>query len=126
MERQVAAGPEHAAPGREHELEVGRVPQRGRADAEATRRRRATTTNPAAPMEIDLVAAPGLAFDRSGGRIGYGGGYFDGFLRRVRSDCAVAGVCFAEQLVAEVPAGPDDVRVDVVVTDAEVIRPANL
>jgi len=79
-----------------------------------------------APEEIDLVAAPGLAFDRSGGRIGYGGGYFDGFLRRVRSDCAVAGVCFAEQIIDEVPAGPEDVPVGFVVTDAEVIRPANL
>ena len=79
-----------------------------------------------APEEIDLVVAPGLAFDRLGGRIGYGGGYFDGFLRRVRSDCTVAGVCFAEQIVDEVPAGPDDVAVGLVVSDAEVIRPANL
>jgi 5-formyltetrahydrofolate cyclo-ligase len=78
------------------------------------------------PEEIDLVVAPGLAYDRSGRRLGYGGGYFDGFLRRVRSDCAVAGVCFAEQVVDEVPAGPDDVAVGLVVSDAEVIRPANL
>ena len=79
-----------------------------------------------APEQIDLVIAPGLAVDRSGGRVGYGGGFFDGFLRRVRPDCAVVGVCFAEQVVDEVPGGPDDVAVDVVVTDAEVIRPANL
>ena len=79
-----------------------------------------------APKEIDLVVAPGLAFDRSGRRLGYGGGYFDAFLGRVRTDCAVAGVCFAEQVVDEVPAGPDDVAVGVVVTDTEVIRPANL
>jgi len=78
------------------------------------------------PDAIDLVVAPGLAFDRSGRRVGYGGGYFDGFLRRVRPDCTVVGVCFAEQVVREVPAGPDDVPVHVVVTDGEVIRPANL
>lgn len=78
------------------------------------------------PEEIDLVVAPGLAFDRLGRRLGYGGGYFDGFLRRVRRDCGVAGVCFAEQVVEAVPAGPDDVAVGVVVTDAEVIRPSNL
>jgi len=75
---------------------------------------------------VDLVVTPGLAFDASGRRVGYGGGYFDAFLPRIRSDSTSVGVCFAEQLVAEVPAGPDDVRVDVVVTDAEVIRPANL
>ena len=79
-----------------------------------------------APVEIDLVVTPGLAFDRSGRRVGYGGGYFDGFLRRVRSDCAVVGVGFAEQVVDEVPTGPDDVAVGLVVTDAEVIGPANL
>ena len=78
------------------------------------------------PAEIDLVVAPGLAFDRHGRRLGYGGGYFDSFLRRVRPECAVAGVCFAEQVVHEVPAGPGDVTVALVVTDAEVIRAANL
>jgi len=79
-----------------------------------------------APREVDLVVAPGLAFDRSGRRVGYGGGYFDGYLGRVRGDCAVAGLCFAEQIVEEVPAGPRDIPVRVVVTDREVIRPANL
>ena len=73
--------------------------------------------------EIDLVVAPGLAFDRAGRRLGYGGGYFDAFLPRLRPGCPVVGVCFAEQLVDEVPAGPHDRAVDVVVTDRHVIRP---
>jgi 5-formyltetrahydrofolate cyclo-ligase len=79
---------------------------------------------PVDPAEIDLVASPGLAFDRTGRRLGYGGGYFDAFLPRLRPDCPVVGVCFAEQVVAEVPAGPGDRAVAVVVTDAEVIRPS--
>jgi 5-formyltetrahydrofolate cyclo-ligase len=70
------------------------------------------------------VVAPGLAFDRAGRRLGYGGGYFDGFLPRLRPDCPVVGVCFAEQLVDAVPAGPRDRGVDVVVTDREVVRPS--
>jgi len=73
--------------------------------------------------EIDLVVAPGLAFDRAGRRLGYGGGYFDAFLPRLRPGCPVVGVCFAEQLVDDVPAGPHDRAVDVVVTDRHVIRP---
>jgi 5-formyltetrahydrofolate cyclo-ligase len=73
--------------------------------------------------EIDLVVAPGLAFDRAGGRLGYGGGYFDAFLPRLRRGCAVVGICFAEQLVGEVPAAPHDRAVDLVVTDREV-RPS--
>ena len=71
--------------------------------------------------EIDLVVAPGLAFDRAGRRLGYGGGYFDAFLPRLRRGCAVVGICFAEQLVDQVPAGPHDRGVDLVVTDREVV-----
>jgi 5-formyltetrahydrofolate cyclo-ligase len=78
---------------------------------------------PVPPEEIDLVVAPGLAFDRSGRRLGYGGGYFDGFLARTRPDCAVVAIGFAEQVVDSVPVGPADRTVRVVVTDAEVIRP---
>ena len=70
------------------------------------------------------MVAPGLAFDRAGRRLGYGGGYFDAFLPRLRPGCPVVGVCFAEQLVDEVPAGPHDRAVDVVVTDRDVIRPS--
>ena len=78
--------------------------------------------DPVDPAEVDLVIAPGLAFDRAGNRLGYGGGYFDGFLRRVHGGCSSVGVCFHEQLIDAVPCGPDDVPVLVVVTDAEVIR----
>jgi 5-formyltetrahydrofolate cyclo-ligase len=80
---------------------------------------------PVPPEEIDLVVAPGLAFDRAGGRLGYGGGYFDAFLPRLRPGCPVVGICFAEQIVDEVPAGPADRLVGVVVTDREVVRPSN-
>src|SRR5689334_984184 len=78
---------------------------------------------PVPPEEIDLVVAPGLAFDREGRRLGYGGGYFDGFLSRLRPDCAVVAIGFAEQMVESVPVGPADRAVRVVVTDAEVVRP---
>jgi 5-formyltetrahydrofolate cyclo-ligase len=77
---------------------------------------------PVPAEEIDLVVAPGLAFDRAGRRLGYGGGYFDAFLPRLRRGCAVVGICFAEQLVDEVPAGPDDRGVELVVTDRGVVR----
>jgi len=78
---------------------------------------------PVPPDEIDLVATPGLAFDRAGRRLGYGGAYFDTFLPRLRPDCAVIAIGFAEQLVDAVPVGPADRPVGVVVTDQEVVRP---
>lgn len=76
---------------------------------------------PVDPGEIDLVVAPGLAFDRRGARLGYGGGAYDRFLARLREGTVVVGIGLTEQLVDEVPTGPGDVAVHVVVTDREVI-----
>jgi 5-formyltetrahydrofolate cyclo-ligase len=79
---------------------------------------------PVRPEEIDLVVVPALALDRLGRRLGYGGGYFDRFLPRLRPDCAVVAIGFAEQMVEAVPVGPADRVVPVIVTDAEVVRPS--
>jgi 5-formyltetrahydrofolate cyclo-ligase len=72
--------------------------------------------------EIDLAITPGIAFDRRGHRVGYGGGHYDRFFASARPDIVRVGVCFAVQLVDEVPHGPFDERVDVVVTEREVQR----
>jgi 5-formyltetrahydrofolate cyclo-ligase len=72
--------------------------------------------------QVDVVIVPGVAFDRGGGRVGYGGGFYDRLFSRTASVPAVA-VAFAVQLVDEVPRGPIDRRVDVIVTEDEVIRP---
>ena len=75
------------------------------------------------PGEIDVVAVPGVAFDRLGGRLGYGGGFYDRFLLRTRDDAVRAAIGFACQLVdAPVPAASFDLRIDVVVTETEVVR----
>jgi 5-formyltetrahydrofolate cyclo-ligase len=74
------------------------------------------------PTEIDVVIAPGVAFDRNGGRVGYGGGFYDRFLRTVRADTPVIALAFAVQLVDDVPRGEHDRLVDVVVTEEELIR----
>jgi 5-formyltetrahydrofolate cyclo-ligase len=74
------------------------------------------------PLEVDVVLTPGLAFDRRGRRLGYGGGHYDGYLRRLSARAARVGIGFANQLVDEVPAGPGDERVDIIVTDAGIVR----
>lgn len=73
------------------------------------------------PEEIDVVVTPGLAFDRQGHRLGYGGGFYDRYFASLRPDAARIGIAFSVQLVDEVPAGPDDVPVHIVVTDAGVV-----
>lgn len=72
--------------------------------------------------EVDLVGVPGVAFDRAGRRVGYGGGFYDRLLARLREGVPAVALAFSLQLVPEVPAGPTDRRVDVIVTEDEVIR----
>lgn len=74
------------------------------------------------PSELDLVIVPGVAFDRSGNRVGYGAGYYDRFLRRTRPGVPAVAIAFSAQVVPEVPTGGTDRRVDAIVTEAEVIR----
>jgi 5-formyltetrahydrofolate cyclo-ligase len=70
--------------------------------------------------EIDLVLLPGVAFDRHGGRLGYGGGYYDRFLPRLRPDAVKIGLAYDLQVVGRVPLEPHDVRLDAVVTESGV------
>jgi len=70
-----------------------------------------------APGELDLVVIPGVAFDRRGNRLGYGKGYFDKLLHRVRPDAAKIAVCFECQVIPEIPTMPHDIRMDKVITE---------
>ena len=70
-----------------------------------------------APEAIDVVIVPGLAFDRSGHRVGYGRGFYDRFLATLGPDALTVGICFSAQLVDEVPHGEGDRTVDLVMTE---------
>jgi 5-formyltetrahydrofolate cyclo-ligase len=70
--------------------------------------------------EIDAIVAPGLAFDRSGGRLGRGAGYYDRLLVRVSEHCSLVGFAYAFQLIDRVPTASHDRRVGRVVTENEV------
>ena len=87
--------------------------------------------------ELDVVIVPGLAFDAEGRRLGFGGGYYEGAFGKLGSSGpsgsassgpgkrpALIGLCYDFQIVARCPAGDGDVPVDLVVTDARVLRPA--
>jgi len=70
--------------------------------------------------QVDLVVVPGVAFDRRGGRIGRGKGYYDRLLRAARPDTALVALAFECQLVAQAPMLPHDVYMHKVITEAEV------
>lgn len=69
------------------------------------------------PEQLDCVMVPGVAFDRNGGRLGNGAGYYDRLLKSVRADAVLIGVCFESQLVEQVVMDAHDVAMDVVMTE---------
>lgn len=77
--------------------------------------------NPVALKGIDLVVTPGAVFDRRGGRVGYGGGFYDGLLKSFHKPSVA--LAFAAQLVEEVPAERNhDEPVDIIITEDGIIR----
>lgn len=71
----------------------------------------------------DLVVVPGVAFDRAGGRIGQGAGYYDRLLGRAPEGVAWVGIAFECQMVDAVPMLPHDVPMHKVVTESAVYEP---
>jgi len=72
----------------------------------------------------DILLVPLAAFDRSGHRIGYGAGYYDMTINRLRAmkDITAIGLAFAAQEVEAVPHTERDARLDLVLTERDVIR----
>ncbi|MFX0541148.1 5-formyltetrahydrofolate cyclo-ligase [Roseovarius sp. S4756] len=75
-----------------------------------------------------ILIVPLVAFDRAGGRLGYGGGFYDRTLERLRaSGAALAiGYAYAAQEAEELPLEDTDQPLDMIVTEAEIIEFANL
>ncbi|MFO1160536.1 MAG: 5-formyltetrahydrofolate cyclo-ligase [Reyranellaceae bacterium] len=72
-----------------------------------------------AVLEPDALLVPLLACDGEGWRLGYGGGFYDRTLAglRARRTVTAVGVGYDEQVVGAVPHGPDDQRLDWLLTD---------
>lgn len=66
---------------------------------------------------IDLSYVPGLAFDNCGGRLGYGGGYYDRFLEKLRDDCKKVGICYKFQIIDKVPVEEHDILMDKIISN---------
>ncbi len=71
----------------------------------------------ATPDGLDIVLVPGVGFDRNGGRMGNGQGYYDRLLEKVRSDCLLIALCYESQLFDEIQMGTHDVFMDLVITE---------
>lgn len=68
----------------------------------------------------DLLFVPAIAFSREGGRLGRGKGYYDRYLESFKG--RRVGLCFSEQILTQVPMHAHDQRVEVIITENEIIR----
>jgi 5-formyltetrahydrofolate cyclo-ligase len=75
------------------------------------------------PEQLDVVIVPGLAFDRSGNRLGRGRGYYDRFLSQFTSKTLLIGLAFECQIVEQIPVDTWDFPVSVVITENRIICP---
>jgi 5-formyltetrahydrofolate cyclo-ligase len=68
-----------------------------------------------------VLIAPGVGFDRTGVRLGRGGGHYDRAIRQYRPPVAVVGLAFAFQVISSLPRREWDEAVDFIVTELEVV-----
>ena len=77
---------------------------------------------------LDLIVIPGIVFDKHRNRIGFGGGYYDRFLKKLKekhkdSRCfpLTVAICYDFQLIDSIPSEPHDIKPDIIITERRVI-----
>ncbi len=77
------------------------------------------------PVNIDMVIVPGVAFDRKGNRLGFGGGFYDRFLGKLSDRTKLVALAFELQLVDNVSSQSHDIAVDYLITERGIINCKN-
>lgn len=73
------------------------------------------------PNELDLIIVPGVAFDKNGGRLGYGAGYYDRYFGRISDNVLKVALAYDFQLISDVPRDENDVLIDCIITEKNII-----
>lgn len=100
-----------------HELEPGMW-----GISEPPRQRWTEAGKQLSPQQIDLVVVPGVGFDRNGGRLGNGKGYYDRLLVKMKGKAVLIGIGYEAQLFDAVPMGVRDIYLDKLVTEKAVYQ----
>lgn len=74
------------------------------------------------PQAIDMVIVPGIAFDKSGNRVGFGKGYYDKFLSKMEDETQIIALAFDFQIIDGIPSSKNDVRVHKIITEIRIIE----
>jgi len=78
------------------------------------------------PDDLDVIVVPGVAFDRDGGRTGYGAGFYHRYFKKISKDRAKkikkVALAYDFQLINNIPMNDKDVRIDCIITEKEIIR----
>jgi 5-formyltetrahydrofolate cyclo-ligase len=78
------------------------------------------------PNELDLIVVPGVAFDKNGGRMGYGAGFYDRYFKKIKKEnikkIVKLALAYELQMLDEVPMNEQDVPVDYIITENQIIH----
>ncbi|MBI4743903.1 MAG: 5-formyltetrahydrofolate cyclo-ligase [Actinobacteria bacterium] len=74
------------------------------------------------PQKIDVIIVPGIAFDIRGNRVGFGGGYYDLFLKKLNRKTISIALAYDFQVLKNIPSQKNDVPVDIIVSEKQIIR----
>ena len=72
--------------------------------------------------DIDFVIVPGVVFDEERNRVGFGKGYYDKYLSRLRDDAFTAAIAYEYQVLDNVPVESHDIKMKIIVTEERIIR----
>lgn len=71
---------------------------------------------------ISAIIIPGIAFDRNGNRLGFGKGYFDKFLSKIKKRVLKIGLAYSFQILKRIPSTKNDIKMDIIISDREIIH----
>ncbi len=72
--------------------------------------------------DVGLALIPGICFDKSLNRIGYGGGFYDRLIPLLPQNAKKISICFQEQIVDKIPAEKYDKPVDIIITEKKLYK----
>lgn len=73
------------------------------------------------PEELEIIIVPGSVFDIKKNRIGYGAGFYDSFMGKVKNNCIKVGVGYDFQVLESIPTEEHDIPLDILITEERIL-----